>query len=972
MAELSTTPLAPPNIRGFDLAGTEQSVRRHVIGTLRSRRMSLKAALRPLVDEQARMLSSELGLDASTVNRIQQSQNAVLNVLSDRYDALDEAAHRSEIPFVELGKDGRIVYANAAFDKLVPDGRGTPFPELFGSRAADVCAALRADRNASLRLDLDTAAATRQVRVEIGPLHDEDGERGNYALLLDQSAEQSRLDALQDGVLRTDLTGRIRFANERAAEVLGLSQAELEDMLLSDVFAPETDEAAGGPAEWLQAETGFSGFVQFRTRDGQLVPARVSGTPYIEAPNSHSGLLLLFAPLAEDLARQELKTILVKHANGQEIIEALLQTIRKVIPFEMATFGVYNDVCDHWRALAIVPKPTWEWSTCWFRVPAEVIGWLEQGKTWDNDISLFVERFNPEEMDNPVNKAILNEGFKRMLVLPIREAGGRFRSALVLLSRERKFTAGDLRTLQNLGVEEILQAADAAMERARALAQRHLRDELNKAPSARTLAERLAKGTMGCFGWEYVGVFRVDRARSCFVLFAEHCKKDRNLLVRSAGSSEEYTQDLSAGMLGHCLAKEAILIVPDVTDGKRNYGFIQTAPDQRSAMTVPLFVNGRIELILDLESSEFNAFLGPDLDAARALAADCEQIFTARWHQTIERALMNRIEQAAVIVDAVGNISDLNFAAEDMFGQARDTKLASFGARDEDRAELSQSGIQHRVRVRLAMGTDQRSELATLANRDPLYDDYGHHLWLFTSLADQSRESDWQYLEETVTAVARQTRAPLLMADGLLRSAASKLKKPELMNDCAMLLEQAANHLLKADLTFERLSERLLIQETPRDAPAQFDARAILRHEIEKLLEQDEKSIVISDDLEPPGPTLVNGWRERMGFAFRSALSSLLLLRVTNTDKVMVQITRSSPQWLRVLMHLPSASSEILKRQAADPIERSLIRAREMASVAVDTIDKAIQQHGGTLIARQDGMGFELNLPLCREEETAP
>jgi hypothetical protein len=57
------------------------------------------------------------------------------------------------------------------------------------------------------------------------------------------------------------------------------------------------------------------------------------------------------------------------------------------------------------------------------------------------------------------------------------------------------------------------------------------------------------------------------------------------------------------------------------------------------------------------------------------------------------------------------------------------------------------------------------------------------------------------------------------MADGLLRGAASLLRKPELMNNCAQLLDQAANHLLKADLTFERLSDRFAVQQMPQDAP---------------------------------------------------------------------------------------------------------------------------------------------------------
>jgi hypothetical protein len=329
---------------------------------------------------------------------------------------------------------------------------------------------------------------------------------------------------------------------------------------------------------------------------------------------------------------------------------------------------------------------------------------------------------------------------------------------------------------------------------------------------------------------------------------------------------------------------------------------------------------------------------------------------------------MNRIEQAAVIVDAVGEIRDLNAAAEVMFGQARNTQLATFGAREEDCSKLSQSGIQHRIRIRIRPPIG--AEVATLANRDPLVDDYGHHLWLFTSLAHQSRESDLQYLEETVTAVARQTRAPLLMADGLLRGAATLLRKPELMNDCARLLDQAANHLLRADLTFERLSDRLTVQETPRDAPTQFDARAALYYEIDHLPEEEYKAVNIVDNVKPPYHALVSGWPDRLGFAFRSTLSSLLLLRVTSTDRLMVEITVSSSDRLSIRMQLPAIATEDFDLQVVDPIQRSQIRARQMASVAVEAIEKAVEQHGGTFI-EQSGRGFEISLPLC-SEETAP
>ncbi|WFU37251.1 hypothetical protein QA640_22390 [Bradyrhizobium sp. CB82] len=90
MPEFSSTRSPVLDVRARNLLSTEQGIRRHVIGALRSRRTSLKGALQPLIDEQARMLALEHGLDTPTIDKILQSQCTVLNVLSDRYDALDD------------------------------------------------------------------------------------------------------------------------------------------------------------------------------------------------------------------------------------------------------------------------------------------------------------------------------------------------------------------------------------------------------------------------------------------------------------------------------------------------------------------------------------------------------------------------------------------------------------------------------------------------------------------------------------------------------------------------------------------------------------------------------------------------------------------------------------------------------------------------------------------------------------------
>ena len=952
----------------------DRASRRELIAALQSRQAGLTAALHPILAAQHRVLVEDLRLDPAQVQTVVEGQLQVLDVLAARYDALDHAVHDSEIPFVELNSDGRIVYANDAFRAIVPHTNGS-FASLFGTRMEHVEDALRSGRNQSLRVDVQGAGASRQVQLEIGPLRDAEGGPGHYALLLDQSAERSRLNALLDGVVRTDLTGHIRFANGRAAEILDHDAEALTRLDLRDVLLPETDGELDPTEDWLSKQSGFSGFVRLRLRDGRTVPARATGAPYVEGANQSAGLLVVFAPVVEDAARQELQRIIHEMRDPDAIIAATLQTIGTVISFDLATFGIYDETCSYWRALSVVPTPDFHWSTRWFPINEGQRDWLATGRTWDNDVSKWVDRYSPAERENSVTRAIIERGLNAMLVLPVHEVGG-FRSAVVLLSKSHRYDSAELRTLQSLGVEEVLQAADAALERIRVRALAKLQDELNRAPSPRSLADTLSRRIVEIFGWEYAAVFRVDRVdqpdqgrEPRFELMAEHAT-DSSLLVQGPGQGL-FHQALGQGMLGACLQRKSVLVVDDVADPARNYGFIKTAEGQRSAMTVPLFVNGKVEMILDLEAMELNAFQGPDQEAARGLATICEQTFAARWHEVIERALMNRITQAAVIVDASGTIRQMNSAAEHLIGPARGDPLHLFGLTEtHDQALLRQTGseLQKPVAINLSVSAGTGlppAKVETIAERTPLFDDYGHQLWLFTNQAGQSRNSDWQFLEDTVTAVAQQTRAPLLIANGLLRGAASLARQPDLMDSCAQMLEQAANHLLKADLTFERLSDRLAVQQPPSDAPTRFDVRQVLFHELDALPETDQDDV--TDDFGPNRTLIVTGWPERLGFAFRAAVGSLLLQRVTPADRLAIAIENDPPGRFTIRMSMAARSEQVLNSDAASPIHESQARAQHLARSSISSIAAAVKQHGGTLTER-DGTVYEITLPLGTED----
>jgi hypothetical protein len=366
-------------------------------------------------------------------------------------------------------------------------------------------------------------------------------------------------------------------------------------------------------------------------------------------------------------------------------------------------------------------------------------------------------------------------------------------------------------------------------------------------------------------------------------------------------------------------------------------------------MTVPLRVRDRIELLLDLESTQINAFAGPDKAAANALADDCEQIFEGRWYEAIGNALIDAIEQAAVIVDSAGVIHQVNAVAKGMLGQCVGRPLCSFGAETADRAMLSEARPRDPTRLTLAIQVREGkppTKLPTLASQRPLNDDYHHGLWLFTNLHEQRWERDWRYLDETVSEVARYTRAPLLIANGLLRGAASLLRQPGFANRCAGLLDRAAGQLTKADLTFERLSETLTVRQQPLAPSTRFDALAVLRHEIEILPSDDGRAVSIN----APSNTcfFVSGWPDRLGFAFRSLLSALLTAR--GDGGVSIEAIVETTGWLAVRIALPSGQWHTPGSvdQEDDPIAQGEERARQMVALAPESVASAIEQHRGT------------------------
>jgi hypothetical protein len=234
--------------------------------------------------------------------------------------------------------------------------------------------------------------------------------------------------------------------------------------------------------------------------------------------------------------------------------------------------------------------------------------------------------------------------------------------------------------------------------------------------------------------------------------------------------------------------------------------------------------------------------------------------------------------------------------------------------------------------------------IPTLASQRSLNDDYEHRMWLFTNLREQRWERDWRYLDQTVSEVARHTRAPLLIADGLLRGAAGLLRKPGFAGKCADLLDRAATQLSKADLTFERLSDALTVRQDPVELPSLFDVLELLRQSVRSLPADDADAVELW--LPEPMAFVIEGWSDRLGFAFRSLLGYLLLSRGPGQVAATAALGASG-ELLMVFTPARDAELSYPWADAADPIAEGEERARQMVALSPEAIQHVVEQHHG-------------------------
>jgi hypothetical protein len=170
------------------------------------------------------------------------------------------------------------------------------------------------------------------------------------------------------------------------------------------------------------------------------------------------------------------------------------------------------------------------------------------------------------------------------------------------------------------------------------------------------------------------------------------------------------------------------------------------------------------------------------------------------------------------------------------------------------------------------------------------------------------------------------------------------------------------------DITYERLASTLAIRQEP-DRPRQtFDAVDVLQQAIFDLPQEDADVCELSGF--PPErettPFYVSGWPEQLRFAFRSLLGYALFQRASASN-VQVRL-RNSDGKLRVILSVPDCERLELftpptRRGQIDAAEQ---RAREVASLAFETVELAVTRHKGQLFEDRTNSTLTFTVELAQ------
>jgi len=705
-------------------------------------------------------------------------------ILSETSEVYEYLTERGNIGFCQLDPDGAITYANHKIQTILDldeNYHGQSFIDLFQGEEKEHI-------TKSISADIDYVKGTRELCVqrenkscltvwaEIQPMVLGGKQLGSYVLLMDITPIEERTNHIYEktemGIVKINRTLNVTYANAAAMNILGIDSVQ---NISAEDFIADEDSLEKFRAQLTKRENEESSTYDIKVKrvsDKKIIPVRVMGTPIIDTQGNQIGSIGMIQDLELDTVIRNLHEYISSIDDRNTMLKKVAEKVSEIIPFDMFIVTHYRDEGRFARPIFTYPTETEIWSKRYFHLSDSMIAWMHNNEliSVEDDFEEFINQKEWRDLkDDPDVQALIKNNMLSFIRYSIFSENKLTASITMFKQGRAQYPQKLKNVVSQLPLDKATLMALHYDEKQDLSFRLNLVKDIVNSRSFKEIATTLVQQLANQYGWSHVSLFRVDVLNQLIVLEEQVAITDDAILL-----TENYTQPVNKGFLGHVIQTKQFLKIDDVLSPEYKDLYIKGSNKTRSELCYPIKTSEDedIKWILNLEDKYASAYSDEEVESLAAVLDEVAIVFKRLEQHHFYSACFTSTSDAVIMADSSLRIQSSNPAAAAILGFYNNESLVgksllSF-TKDEQRVrELFTAQSVSNLEIKMIRKDGQ--PIRVLISSTLLPNGHASHILLAKDITDVKRMEELVFMGKMSYEVASQTQSPLSLSMSWLK-----------------------------------------------------------------------------------------------------------------------------------------------------------------------------------------------------------